>query len=70
MKISARNQLAGTIVSVKEGIVTAEVLIKIGSGEEIVSVITLESIRSLDLKAGKEVKAIIKATEIMVATDD
>ena len=70
MKISARNQLAGTVVSVREGIVTAEVVIKIGSGEEVVSVITLESVHSLGLKPGKAVKAIIKATEIMVATDD
>jgi len=70
MKISVRNQLAGTVSSVKEGIVTAEVVIKIGSGEELVSVITLDSVHSLDLKPGKAVKAIIKATEIMVATDD
>jgi molybdate transport system regulatory protein len=70
MKVSARNQLAGTVVSLKEGIVTAEVVIRLGGGEEIISVITLESVRNLDLKAGKAVRAIIKATEIMVATND
>ncbi len=70
MKISARNQLSGTVVSVKEGIVTAEVVIKIGSGEELVSVITLDSVHALGLKPGKAVKAVIKATEIMVGVDE
>jgi len=70
MKVSARNQWTGTVVSVKEGIVTAEVVIQIGGGEEIVAVITVDSVHNLDLKPGKAVKAIIKSTEIMVATDD
>ncbi|MFN8446831.1 MAG: TOBE domain-containing protein [Caldilineaceae bacterium] len=70
MKISARNQLAGVVKSVKEGIVTAEVVIRLSSGEEVVSVITVDSVHNLDLKPGKAVKAIIKSTEILVATDD
>ena len=69
MKISARNQLAGVVTSVKEGVVTAEVVVKIGSGEEIVSVVTLESVHALDIKPGSAVKAIIKATEVMLATE-
>ena len=69
MKISARNQLSGVVTSVKEGVVTAEVIVKISSGEEIVSVVTLESVHALEIKPGSTVKAIIKATEVMLATN-
>lgn len=70
MRLSARNQLAGTVQSIKEGVVTAEVVIKLAGGEELVSVITLDSVRSLGLKIGDPVKAVIKSTEVMVAVDD
>jgi molybdate transport system regulatory protein len=70
MRLSARNQLAGTVRSVKEGIVTAEVVVALASGQEIVSVITLESVRTLGIKPGARVTAIIKSTEVLLATDD
>ncbi len=70
MRLSARNQLSGTIESIKEGVVTAEVVVKLASGDEIVSVITLDSVQSLGLKVGDQVKAIIKSTEVMIAVDD
>ena len=69
MKLSARNQLAGTIVSIKKGIVTAEIVVKLAGGEEIVSVITLESVKTLRLRKGSKVLAIIKSTEVMIAAD-
>lgn len=69
MRLSARNQLSGTIQSIREGDVLAEVVIKLAGGEEIVSVITAESVRSLGLKAGDSVKAIIKSTEVMIGVD-
>jgi molybdate transport system regulatory protein len=70
MRLSARNQLAGTIKSIKEGVVTAEVVVVLNGGEEIVSVITLESVQSLGLKVGDVVRAIIKSTEVMIAIED
>ena len=70
MKISARNQLAGTVMTVTEGAVMAEVLVEIDGGHEIVSAITAESVRRLDLAPGKRVVAIIKSTEVMLAVDD
>jgi molybdate transport system regulatory protein len=70
MKISARNQLNGTVQSVKEGTVMAEVTVRLEGGQEVVSAITLESSRSLGLAPGKEVIAIIKSTEVMLAVDD
>lgn len=69
MRLSARNQLVGTIQSIKEGVVTAEVLVKLDGGEELVSVITVESVRSLGLQVGARVYAIIKSTEVMIATE-
>jgi molybdopterin-binding protein len=65
--ISARNQFAGEIKSVKLGNVMAEIVIDVGN-LELVSVITRESAERMGLAAGKPVTAIIKSTEVMVAT--
>jgi len=69
MKISARNQLKGKIDKVIMGAVNAEVVIHTNGGEEIVAIVTKESVESLGLKEGKEVYAVIKASNVMVATD-
>jgi len=68
MKISARNQIKGTISNVKEGAVNAVVTIAVGD-ETIKADITMESVEELGLKEGKEAFAIIKATNIMFATE-
>ena len=68
MKVSARNLIPGTVKSVNIGMVNAEVVIDAG-GVEIVSVITKESAEAMALKAGSKVKAMIKASEIMIVTD-
>jgi len=69
MKISARNQLKGKIVKLVIGAVNAEVVIRTSSGEELVSIVTKESVDSLELMEGKEVYAVIKASNVMVAVD-
>jgi molybdopterin-binding protein len=66
MQLSARNQFKGTVKSVKLGEVMAEVVVE-ASGLEIVSAITRSSAESLGLKAGDQVTAIVKATEVIVA---
>jgi molybdopterin-binding protein len=66
MEISARNQLPGTVKSVKLGGVMAEVVIDV-NGLEVVAAITRSSAESLGLKQGDQVKAVMKATEVMVA---
>ncbi len=66
--ISARNQLQGTIKSVKLGTVMAEVVARVGEFE-IVSAITRASAESMNLKEGDRVRVVIKATEVMVAKD-
>ncbi len=69
MKISARNQIPGIVKSIKKGPVSTEVVISIGSGNEIVSSITTTSAETLKLHEGSKVYAIVKASEVMVAVD-
>ena len=66
MKLSARNQLAGTVVAVKEGAVNGVVTIKLGT-DEVKANITNEAIKELGLEAGKAAVAIVKATNVMFA---
>ena len=68
--LSARNQFHGTVVSVKTGAVMSEVVIDIGGGHEIVSLISASSAKRLKLRKGKPAIAIIKATEVIVSTDE
>lgn len=70
MRLSARNQLDGVIARVDHGAVMSTVVIRLSGGQEIVSAITRESAESLELSEGDAVKAVIKATEVMVAKDD
>jgi molybdopterin-binding protein len=63
--LSARNQLVATVKSVKLGNVMAEVVMSLGEFE-LVSAITRGSAEQLNLKAGDSVKAIIKATEVLI----
>jgi molybdopterin-binding protein len=63
--LSARNQFAGTVKSVKLGNVMAEVVVTVGD-LEIVSAITRASAESLNLQPGDRVKAIIKSTEVLI----
>ena len=65
MELSARNQLPGTVKSVKLGGVMAEVVIDV-NGLEVVAAITRTSAESLNLQVGDQVKAVMKATEVMV----
>lgn len=69
MELSARNQLKGTIVSIKLGEVMAEVVLDIGGGNEIVSAVTRSAVEGLKLQAGQSVYAIIKSTEVIIGKD-
>ncbi|HVP69242.1 MAG TPA: TOBE domain-containing protein [Anaeromyxobacteraceae bacterium] len=65
MKLSARNQLAGTVKSVKLGSIMAEVAVDVGRNT-IVAEISKASAKRLKLKKGDEVTAIIKSTEVII----
>ncbi len=69
MPLSARNQLEGTVKSVKVGAVMAEVVIDTDGGE-LVAAITADSVEKLSLAEGREATAVIKATDVLVSTGD
>jgi molybdopterin-binding protein len=69
MKISARNQIPGTVKMIKKGPVSTEVVIAIAGGNEIVSSITTTSAEKMNLREGSKVYAIVKASEVMIGTD-
>lgn len=70
MKISARNQFKGTIVSITKGAVNGIVQIDIGGSNIVSSTISMNAIKELNLEVGKEAYAIVKATSVMVGIDD
>ena len=69
MKISARNTIKGKIKNVIQGPVSAEVVLSIAPGIEIVAQISTNSAKALKLKKGKKAYAVIKASSVMVAID-
>lgn len=69
MKISARNQFKGVVCGVTVGVVNVEVLIRLKGGDVLVASITKESTESLGIKEGIEVIALVKAPQIIIATD-
>lgn len=69
MKISARNVIKGKVKVVKPGVVNTEVIVETANGDQIVAVITKESADNLKLVKGKNVYAIIKATNVMIGID-
>jgi molybdate transport system regulatory protein len=69
MPLSARNQFVGKVSSVRHGAVMSEVVIDIGGGHEIVSLISVSSAKRLKLKKGSPAIAVIKATEVIISTD-
>jgi len=70
MRLSARNQLSGTIVEVVKGQTTSHILIDIGGGQIVTAAITNESVDELGLTAGKKATAIVKASDVMVGVAD
>ncbi len=69
MKISARNQLKGTVVEVTKGATTSHVRIDIGGGVIVTASITNEAVDQLKLAKGSNAWAVIKASDVMVAID-
>ena len=68
MRISARNQLKGTVVEVKKGATTSHVRVDIG-GKIVTASITNEAVDELGIRIGNQVTAVIKASDVMIAVD-
>ncbi len=69
MKLSARNVLKGEVKKLTPGMVNTEVVVELAGGAEIVAIITKQSAEGLALAEGKEIHAVIKASNVMIATD-
>lgn len=70
MRLSARNQLKGTIVEIQEGAVNGIVKLDIGAGNIISSMISMASIKELGLTVGGTAYAVIKASSVMMGVED
>ena len=69
MRISARNQITGTVVEVKKGATTSHVRVDIGNGQIVTSSITNEAVDELGIKAGGKATVVVKASDVMIAVD-
>ncbi|QZZ20589.1 molybdopterin-binding protein [Leptothermofonsia sichuanensis E412] len=69
MEISARNALKGSVKAIALGAINAEVTVEVSPGVEITAVITKASAEKLGLTEGKTVYAVIKSSDVMIATD-
>ena len=70
MKISARNQFQGKVSAIRRGAINDEVTLDIAPGQSLVATVTRESAEVLGLKEGVEATALIKASSILLVTDD
>lgn len=69
MRLSARNQLPGTVVEVYAGAVTTTVKVQIEGGATMMSSITKEAADELGLAAGKSVIVVVKASDVILAIE-
>jgi molybdopterin-binding protein len=69
MRISARNQIKGTVAEVKKGATTSHIRVDIGGGQIVTASITNEAVDELGLKAKEQVTVVIKASDVMIAVD-
>jgi molybdopterin-binding protein len=69
MRISARNQIKGTVVEVTKGATTSHVRVDIGNGQIMTSSITNEAVDELGIKAKGHVTVVVKASDVMIAVD-
>jgi molybdopterin-binding protein len=69
MKLSTRNRLPGTITEIVKGEAAAKVTLRVGDNH-MVALITRESVDELSLEVGREVTALVKATDVMLITDE
>lgn len=69
MKLSARNQLQGTVTEINRGEAIANVALDV-AGQRLVASITVEAVQELGIEPGSEVTVIVKASDVMLAVND
>ncbi|MEU3910695.1 MULTISPECIES: TOBE domain-containing protein [unclassified Streptomyces] len=68
MSLSIRNQIAGTVTAITTGEAMATVKVRLDGGQDITAAITVDAVKELGLAAGSSVRALVKATEVALAT--
>jgi molybdopterin-binding protein len=69
MRLSARNQIKGTVTGITKGATTAHVRVDIGSEQIVTSSITNEAVDDLGIKTGSKVMVVIKASDVMIGVE-
>ncbi len=69
MRLSARNQLTGTITAIELGTVMALVKVDLDGGQQVTASVTKAAVEELDLTVGSPVTAVIKSTEVMIGVE-
>lgn len=69
MRLSARNQLSGTVTEIRQGEAIANVVIDV-AGQRLVASITVEAVQELGLAQGSSVTAVVKASDVIIAVDE
>jgi molybdopterin-binding protein len=69
MKYGARNQLKGKVIEIKKGKLMCQVKVQVAPGASMSSVMTLDSLKELGLKKGSTVKILVKAVNVLLATE-
>ncbi|MGO9874772.1 MAG: TOBE domain-containing protein [Acidimicrobiia bacterium] len=69
MRLSARNQLPGTVIAIDEGAVTTTVKVRLDGGATMTSSITKEAADELALVIDRSVIVVVKASDVMIAVD-
>jgi molybdopterin-binding protein len=69
MKFGARNQLTGKVTEIKKGDIMCQVRLEVAGGATMNSVMTVESLDDLGIKEGDKVKIMVKAVNVLLATD-
>ena len=70
MRLSARNQLPGTVARISKGAVNADVNLTLANGDSLAAVITLESLEALQLSPGAPAAALFKASSVIIGVVD
>jgi molybdopterin-binding protein len=69
MRLSIRNQLAGTVTNIDTDNIMAVVKVTLDGGQEVTAAITKEAVENLGLQVGQHVVALVKSTEVMLAVE-
>lgn len=69
-RYGARNLWEGKVVAIKKGAVMCQVTVKLPGKQRVSSVMTMDSLKEMGIKKGSKVRVLVKAVNVLLATDD